>query len=116
VVVQTADRADRAATAFVVATFNGAATIAATVAACVRQADTFVVSDGSTDHTARVARAAGATVALELESNVGKPAAIYELVQRLDLLDRYQLICIVDDDPYQPTPRCCLSANSFSRL
>ena len=96
--MQPAERADRAALAFVVATFNGAATIAATVAACVRQADTFVVSDGSTDHTARLARAAGATVALQLESNVGKPAAIYELVQRLDLLDRYQRICIVDDD------------------
>ena len=57
-----------------------------------------MVSDGSTDDTIEVARAAGATDALQLPSNVGKPAAIYELVQQLGLLDRYELICIVDDD------------------
>jgi biofilm PGA synthesis N-glycosyltransferase PgaC len=84
--------------AFVVATFNGAATIAATVAVCARQADTYVVSDGSADDTVKVARAAGATVAVQLDANVGKPAAIYQLVQQLRLLDRYELICIVDDD------------------
>ena len=71
--MDTAERAERAALACVVATLNGATTIAATVAACARQADTYVVSDGSTDGTADVARAAGATVALELDSNVGKP-------------------------------------------
>jgi cellulose synthase/poly-beta-1,6-N-acetylglucosamine synthase-like glycosyltransferase len=84
--------------AFVIATLNGASTIASTVAACAGQADTFVVSDGSTDDTVGTAIAAGATDAVQLETNVGKPAAIYELVQRLGLLDRYQLICIVDDD------------------
>jgi cellulose synthase/poly-beta-1,6-N-acetylglucosamine synthase-like glycosyltransferase len=81
-----------------VATFNGAATIAATVDVCARQADTFVVSDGSTDDTVNLAWAAGAAVAVQLDANVGKPAAIYQLVQQLCLLDRYQLICIVDDD------------------
>jgi poly-beta-1,6-N-acetyl-D-glucosamine synthase len=104
--VRVADRAGRAAGsstprvsfAFVIATLNGAATISATVAACARQADTFVVSDGSTDDTVGMAMAAGATAAVQLESNVGKPAAIYELVQRLHLLDRYELVCIVDDD------------------
>jgi len=96
--MQAADRAGAVDFAFVVATLNGATTIAATVAACARQADTFVVSDGSTDDTGGAALAAGATRALQLESNVGKPAAIYELVQRLHLLDRYRLICIVDDD------------------
>ena len=84
--------------AFVIATLNGASTVAGTVAACARQADTFVVSDGSTDDTVGVATAAGAAAAVQLDSNVGKPAAIYELVQRLGLLDRYELICIVDDD------------------
>jgi poly-beta-1,6-N-acetyl-D-glucosamine synthase len=104
--VRAADRAGLAAGsstppasfAFVIATLNGAATIAATVAACARQADTFVVSDGSTDDAAGTATAAGATRTVQLESNVGKPAAIYELVQRLRLLDRYDLLCIVDDD------------------
>ena len=89
---------ERTSFAFVVATLNGAATVATTVAACARQADTFVVSDGSTDDTVGQARAAGAKSAIQLPSNVGKPAAIYELVQRLGLLDRYELICIVDDD------------------
>jgi cellulose synthase/poly-beta-1,6-N-acetylglucosamine synthase-like glycosyltransferase len=84
--------------AFVIATLNGAASIVTTVAACTRQADTFVVSDGSTDDTVGHARAAGATSAIQLPANVGKPAAIYELVQRLRLLDRYDLVCIVDDD------------------
>jgi cellulose synthase/poly-beta-1,6-N-acetylglucosamine synthase-like glycosyltransferase len=84
--------------AFVIATLNGAGSIAGTVAACARQADTFVVSDGSTDDTVGVATAAGAAAAVQLESNVGKPAAIHELVHRLGLLDRYDLICIVDDD------------------
>jgi poly-beta-1,6-N-acetyl-D-glucosamine synthase len=96
--MQAADRAGAADFAFVVATLNGATTIAATVAACEHQADTFVVSDGSTDDTVGAALAAGATEALQLEANVGKPAAIYELVHRLHLLDRYALICIVDDD------------------
>jgi poly-beta-1,6-N-acetyl-D-glucosamine synthase len=89
---------DRNSFAFVIATLNGAPSIGSAVAACARQADTFVVSDGSTDDTVRVALAARASTALHLESNVGKPAAIYELVQRLRLLDRYELICIVDDD------------------
>jgi poly-beta-1,6-N-acetyl-D-glucosamine synthase len=92
------DRVEETSFAFVIATLNGAATIGTTVAACARQADTFVVSDGSTDDTVGAATAAGATVAIQLESNVGKPAAIFELVQRLRLLDRYDLICIVDDD------------------
>jgi len=84
--------------AFVVATLNGAATLAPTVRACSRQADTFVVSDGSTDRSVQVARTAGATTAVQLDTNVGKPAAIYQLVHELRLLERYELICIVDDD------------------
>ena len=92
------DAAGERSFAFVVATLNGAATIAPTVVACAGQADAYVVSDGSTDDTVEVARATGATDALQLPSNVGKPAAIYKLVQRLHLLDRYALICIVDDD------------------
>lgn len=84
--------------AFVIATLNGASTIASSVRACSRQGDTFVVSDGSIDDTVGVSVAAGATDTLQLDENVGKPAAIYALVHRLRLLDRYELICIVDDD------------------
>jgi cellulose synthase/poly-beta-1,6-N-acetylglucosamine synthase-like glycosyltransferase len=92
------DRVEGTSFAFVIATLNGAATIGTSVAACARQVDTLVVSDGSADDTVEHARAAGATIAIQLPSNIGKPAAIYELVQRLRLLDRYELICIVDDD------------------
>ena len=84
--------------AFVIASLNGAATIAASVSVCARQADTFIVSDGSTDDTVGVARDAGATFALQLATNVGKPAAIHRLVDEERLLERYDLICIVDDD------------------
>jgi biofilm PGA synthesis N-glycosyltransferase PgaC len=84
--------------AFVIATFNGAATIASAVSMCTRQADTFVVSDGSTDDTVRVALDAGATRVLQLSDNIGKPAALHRLVEELRLLERYDLICIVDDD------------------
>ncbi len=84
--------------AFAIATFNGAATIASTVAVCSRQADTYVVSDGSVDDTVGVARGAGATAAVQLDVNVGKPAALYQLVERQRLLNRYDLVCIVDDD------------------
>ena len=84
--------------AFVIATLNGSATIASSVSVCARQADTFVVSDGSTDDTVSRALAAGATLALQLAENVGKPAAIHRLVETEQLLDRYDLICIVDDD------------------
>ncbi|MET0908740.1 MAG: glycosyltransferase family 2 protein [Ilumatobacteraceae bacterium] len=84
--------------AFVVASLNGAGAIGATITACSGQADTFVVSDGSTDNTAEVARRHGATAVVELAANVGKPAAIHAAVRQLRLLDLYELICIVDDD------------------
>lgn len=83
--------------AVVVASRNGEATIGHTVASVAGQASVFVVSDGSTDRTAEVAREAGAAV-IELEENVGKPRAIYELVNRLGLTKHYEAIAIVDDD------------------
>ena len=76
--------------AFVVATLNGAGTVGPTTTACARQADTFVVSDGSTDDTAAVARRHGATAVVELTTNVGKPAAIHAAVAQLRLLDLYE--------------------------
>jgi poly-beta-1,6-N-acetyl-D-glucosamine synthase len=83
--------------AVVVASRNGEGTIARTVASARAQADVYVVSDGSADATGAVARAAGATV-LELDENVGKPAAIHRLLHSLGLLDRYDAIAILDDD------------------
>jgi poly-beta-1,6-N-acetyl-D-glucosamine synthase len=83
--------------AVLIASKDGAGTIAATVRSAVYQADVYVVSDGSSDDTAAVARAAGATV-LHLETNVGKPAAIYKAAYEFGLLDRYAHISILDDD------------------
>jgi cellulose synthase/poly-beta-1,6-N-acetylglucosamine synthase-like glycosyltransferase len=55
------------------------------------------VSDGSTDDTAAVARAAGATV-LEFPDNVGKPAAIHHALRELRLVERYETVTVIDDD------------------
>jgi biofilm PGA synthesis N-glycosyltransferase PgaC len=83
--------------AVLIASKDGEATVAATVESVVRQADVYVVSDGSTDATARVASAAGARV-LELPENVGKPAALYRAIKALALTERYDALAILDDD------------------
>lgn len=80
-----------------VATKDGAGSIAATVESVSEQADVYVVSDGSTDDTVAVAREAGAYV-LELEENVGKPTAILTAIKRLRLTELYDAIVILDDD------------------
>ncbi len=100
--------------AFVIATLNGARTVGPTVTTCARQADTYVVSDGSTDDTVGVALAAGATQAVQLDENVGKPAAIHTVVDRLDLLERYDLICIVDDDTIVDDDFVAVTAAQFA--
>ena len=89
--------ADPASVAVLIASKDGAATIADTVASAVGQCDVYVVSDGSSDATVEVARAAGAEVYV-LETNVGKPAALYRTVHELGLLDRYDYLAILDDD------------------
>jgi poly-beta-1,6-N-acetyl-D-glucosamine synthase len=86
-----------ASVAVLIASKDGAATIADTVRSAACQCDVYVVSDGSTDDTAVVAREAGAHV-LDLDVNVGKPAAIYKAVHDLGLLERYELLSILDDD------------------
>ena len=83
--------------AVLVASKDGSATIGATVRSAVAQADVFVVSDGSSDATATVARAEGAQV-LELGENIGKPAAIHHALTTLRLAERYDAIAILDDD------------------
>jgi cellulose synthase/poly-beta-1,6-N-acetylglucosamine synthase-like glycosyltransferase len=80
-----------------VASKDGSGTVGDTIRSAAHQADVYVVSDGSTDATAAVARDAGAQV-LELEENVGKPAALYRAVEFFDLATRYVAIAILDDD------------------
>ena len=87
----------RHATAVLIACKNGEGTIGATVRSAASQADVFVVSDGSTDRTAEVARAAGARV-LERGASGGKPAALREGNRRFKLSRRYRYVAILDDD------------------
>jgi glycosyltransferase involved in cell wall biosynthesis len=83
--------------AFIIATKNGAATVADTIRSAETQGPVFVVSDGSTDDTVAVATAAGAQV-LHLEQNVGKPSAIRAVIDTFGLTRRYEAIAILDDD------------------
>jgi biofilm PGA synthesis N-glycosyltransferase PgaC len=76
---------------------NGEREIGTAVQRAVTQAPVFVVSDGSSDATAEVARAAGAEV-LELATNVGKPAAIARALQHFDIVRDYATVAVIDDD------------------
>lgn len=56
-----------------------------------------VVSDGSTDDTPEIARKAGVHVH-ETERNVGKAGALREAIDRFGLIDRYQVVLLLDAD------------------
>lgn len=90
-------RHDVARVGVLIATKDGESTIADTIRSVAGQADVYVVSDGSTDATARVALDAGARV-FALAKNVGKPAAIYRAIKALQLTKAYDLLAILDDD------------------
>ena len=76
---------------------NGAAQIEQVIAIARRQCPVFVVSDGSTDETAQIARRAGAEV-LELSENVGKPAAINAAMNHFRIAERFETVVVIDDD------------------
>jgi poly-beta-1,6-N-acetyl-D-glucosamine synthase len=90
-------RQGRHTTAVLIACKNGEGTIGNTVRSAVTQADVFVISDGSTDRTAEVARAAGARV-YERDTSGGKPAALRAGNRRFELSERYRYVAILDDD------------------
>jgi poly-beta-1,6-N-acetyl-D-glucosamine synthase len=56
-----------------------------------------VVSDGSTDDTAEIARRAGVRVH-ETERNVGKAGALREAIERFKLIRRYPVVLLLDAD------------------
>jgi len=60
-------------------------------------ASVHVVSDGSTDRTAQVARRTGANV-IETKENLGKAGALQEAIQRFGLLDRFRAVMLLDAD------------------
>jgi poly-beta-1,6-N-acetyl-D-glucosamine synthase len=89
-------RADQVA--ILIACRNGAGTIASVVTAARRTgAPVYVVSDASTDNTARRAAQAGAAV-LDLATNVGKPAALHAGYAHFSLGHAYRAVAILDDD------------------
>jgi peptidoglycan/xylan/chitin deacetylase (PgdA/CDA1 family)/cellulose synthase/poly-beta-1,6-N-acetylglucosamine synthase-like glycosyltransferase len=90
----------REAVAVLIAARNEALVIEGTLAAAARQlpaTQIHVVSDGSTDDTAELARGAGVNV-LALARNRGKAAALEAGVEHFDLCRVYQVVVIVDAD------------------
>jgi peptidoglycan/xylan/chitin deacetylase (PgdA/CDA1 family)/cellulose synthase/poly-beta-1,6-N-acetylglucosamine synthase-like glycosyltransferase len=90
----------RSAVAVLIAARNEAFVIEGTLAAAARQlpaTQIHVVSDGSTDDTAELARGAGVNV-LALARNRGKAAALEAGVEHFDLCRGYQVVVIVDAD------------------
>ncbi|RIJ69442.1 glycosyltransferase family 2 protein [Nakamurella silvestris] len=63
----------------------------------VRPDQIFVASDGSTDDTADIARRFGANV-LELSPNRGKAGAIVAAVEHFCLVDRFDVVVLLDAD------------------
>ncbi len=59
----------------------------------------FVVSDGSTDGTAAIARAHGATV-LELSPNRGKAGALVAAIEHFDIANRFEVLLLLDADTH----------------
>jgi biofilm PGA synthesis N-glycosyltransferase PgaC len=94
------DAPPRDAVAVLIAARNESFVIEGTLAAAARQlppSQIHVVSDGSTDDTAELARSIGVNV-LELVHNRGKAAALEVGVEHFDLCRTYQVVVIVDAD------------------
>jgi cellulose synthase/poly-beta-1,6-N-acetylglucosamine synthase-like glycosyltransferase len=87
----------RAAACVLIASRNGSSNIGGVVARARQQCPVFVVSDASSDDTARVALRAGADV-LELHENVGKPRAVRAGMEHFAITDRFETVAVIDDD------------------
>ena len=86
--------------AVVVAAHNEQLVISKTIASAAGMLpveNVFVVSDGSTDATADIAAAAGATV-LELHPNRGKASALAAVIEEFDLAARFEVVLLLDAD------------------
>lgn len=95
--IETLEPFEKAPACVVIASRNGGAQIAATIALALDQCPVYVVSDASDDDTAIVARDAGAEV-LELTENVGKPVALRAAFHYFRIAEKYHTVAIVDDD------------------
>lgn len=84
--------------AILIASKDGEKTISKTVAAAItNRCSVYVVSDGSSDNTAKVAQKAGAEI-LKLRKNIGKPAALYRGYKHFKLSQKHDALAILDDD------------------
>ena len=96
------DRVIAADVAVLVAAHNEEMVIAETIRAARRMVaptNIFVVSDGSTDGTAQIARAAGVTV-LELNPNRGKAGALAAGIESFGLCARFEVVLLLDADTH----------------
>ncbi|UFS60247.1 glycosyltransferase family 2 protein [Subtercola endophyticus] len=86
--------------AIVIAAHNEELVLAQTLSSAGRQVpmnQVFVISDGSSDGTARLAAEAGAQV-LELNPNRGKAGAIVAGVEHFELSRRFEVVLLLDAD------------------
>jgi poly-beta-1,6-N-acetyl-D-glucosamine synthase len=67
------------------------------IMALVPPGNVHVVSDGSSDDTARIARDAGAQV-METEVNSGKAGALQQAIERFGLIERFPVMMLLDAD------------------
>lgn len=69
----------------------------AAIMALVPPRNVHVVSDGSTDDTVAIARRSGARV-ISTRENVGKAGALEEAIERFGLIERFQVVMLLDAD------------------
>lgn len=69
----------------------------AAIVALVPRGNVHVVSDGSTDRTAELARRTGVNV-IETRTNVGKAGALEEAIERFGLVQRFRAVLLLDAD------------------
>lgn len=95
-----AGRVDRRGVAVLIPAHNEVLVIGDTIRSACTQVDAgqvFVASDGSSDGTAELARAAGANV-LELSPNRGKAGAIVAAIEHFELIRRFDVVLLLDAD------------------
>ncbi|GAB3277969.1 glycosyltransferase family 2 protein [Parasphingorhabdus pacifica] len=69
------------------------------ITSLVPAANVHVVSDGSTDRTVELARQAGVNV-ISTDANVGKAGALQVGIQRFRLVDRFEIVMLLDADTH----------------
>ncbi|WP_308797049.1 glycosyltransferase family 2 protein [Agromyces silvae] len=93
-------RVDPDRVAVLIPAHNEALVIGETIASACSQVSAdhvFVASDGSSDETSDLARAAGANV-LDLNPNRGKAGAIVAAIEQFELIRRFDVVLLLDAD------------------